>query len=428
MKIEKLTKEQEQHLEVVKNEWINRAFSGAEIDKEEATKGIKWLYKFSNLKEPIIIFVDSPFGVQLGVHFAKEILKIGGNQVDNQVWNQVRNQVGSQVWNQMGSQVWNQVGSQVENQVRNQVGSQVGSQVDNQVRNQVRSQVGSQVWNQVGNQVDNQVWNQVDNQVRSQVGNKVENQVRNQVRNQVDNQVGSQVGSQVRNLKYEPFSSYGNIWDYGWLSFYTVFEDFLIDLGDAKKDFNSFRNLIKSNIFNMVQLDGLCVVSALPKYVKRNARGDMHSDTSPAIEFKDGYKQHYLNGVFFPEDLWTKVVSKEFSFADRMKIVDIDQRTQAINPKYCDIDAFLKEVKAELLDEVNKYDINADDVNYKLYKIPKGSIFQEDAYYCYFSCPSTGKKHLEGVEVSKTVAEAMSWAEDISEEDWKLRIPLVHEN
>jgi hypothetical protein len=144
---------------------------------------------------------------------------------------------------------------------------------------------------------------------------------------------------------------------------------------------------------------------------------------------------YYLNGVKFTEDEYNQVISPDFSFADRMKIVDIDQRTQAINPKFCNIDAFLKEVKAELLDEVNKFDIEANPVNYKLYKIPKGDVFSEDAYYCYFDCPSTGKKHLEGVEVCKTVAEAMSWAMTAPElgivvtpEDWKLQIPLLHEN
>ena len=117
-----------------------------------------------------------------------------------------------------------------------------------------------------------------------------------------------------------------------------------------------------------------------------------------------------------------------------MKIEDVDQRTQAINPKFCDIDLFIKETKGELLDEVNKFDINANPVNYKLYKFPQGEIFQQDAYYCYFDCPSTGKKHLEGVEVCKTVAEAMSWAcsnEElgivVTPEEWKRQIPLLHE-
>ena len=459
MKLEKLTKKQEQHLETVKNEWLSLLSSGKEIDTVEATKGIKWLYKFSNLKEPIIIFLDSPFACQIGAEYAVKLLKKlklmkNGNQVRDQVGIQVRDkvwsQVGNKVWSQVGNKVcdqvrsqvliqvkdkvWSQVWSQVRNQVGNKVCDQVRSQVESQVWDQVESQVWSQVRNQVGNQVRDQVWDQVESQVwdqvESQVWSQVWDQVGNQVRDQVWDQVGSQVESQVREkaIKFRDFSTYGNIWDYGWLSFYTAFEDLGIDLGESKKEFIQFRNLVKSGVFNMIQLNGLCIVSSLPKHVKRNTRNDLHCENGSAIEWRDGYKQHYLNGVFFPQEMYDKVINKDFQFSERMKIVDVDQRTQAINPKFCDIDAFIKEVKGELLDEVNKLDVQSNTINYKLYRFPKGTIFQEDAYYCYFDCPSTKKKHLEGVEVSKTVAEAMAWAEDISIEDWKLRVPLLHEN
>ena len=59
--------------------------------------------------------------------------------------------------------------------------------------------------------------------------------------------------------------------------------------------------------------------------------------------------------------------------------------------------SFIKEAKGVLLDEYNKFDIEGNEVNYKLYKFPQGDIFREDAFYCYFDCPSTRKKHLEGV-------------------------------
>lgn len=83
------------------------------------------------------------------------------------------------------------------------------------------------------------------------------------------------------------------------------------------------------------------------------------------------------------------------TYAERLAIVDVDQRTQAINPKFASIKSFIKTANGVLLDEVNKKDVNKKKVNYKLYKFPKGDIFQQDAYYCYFDCPSTRKKHLE---------------------------------
>ena len=173
--------------------------------------------------------------------------------------------------------------------------------------------------------------------------------------------------------------------------------------------------------------------------VRLNSLNQYHSDKIPALYWKGGQEFYYLNDVRFEKDLWEEIVKHEseggLSFSKRLAIKDIDQRTQALNPKWCDINKFLVETKAELLDEVNKLDVNAEKVNYKLYKIPKGDIFTEDAYYCYFDCPSTGKKHFEGVEVSKTVAEAMAWCESneelgivVTPEMWQRMVPLVHEN
>lgn len=60
MKIEKLIPKQEQRMIEVKNEWLDLFFSGKEINKPKAEKLIEWLYEFSNLSKPKVVFVD-PF-------------------------------------------------------------------------------------------------------------------------------------------------------------------------------------------------------------------------------------------------------------------------------------------------------------------------------------------------------------------------------
>ena len=108
-KLEKLSLEQEAHLEVVKNEWLELCNSCPELNEKESKKLINWMYKISGLKEPVIVFLDSPMACQIGCEYALQLMHMKPNQVGNQVLNQV--------WNQ----VWNQVGNQVENQVENMV-------------------------------------------------------------------------------------------------------------------------------------------------------------------------------------------------------------------------------------------------------------------------------------------------------------------
>jgi len=237
--------------------------------------------------------------------------------------------------------------------------------------------------------------------------------------------VGASVGASVW------ASGYGQH-EANWLAFY----DFFKEACKLEQETNRLNGLwkIAKNAGWFLPHENICWISERPIALHRNARGQLHNENGMAIKYPDGWGVYSLNGVRFTEELYNKVISKEFSFADRMKIEDIDQRTQAINPKFCDLDAFIKEAKGELLDEVNKFDITGEPVNYKLYKFPQGEIFTEDAYYCLFDCPSTRKRHMEGVEKCKTVAEAQAWAMSdenigliVTPEDWKNLIPLQHE-
>jgi hypothetical protein len=108
--LEKLNQEQEILMHATRDKYLKKFFSLPKLNIKKAEEWIKWLYRFCNLKEPQVIFVDSPMACQLAcnIMIGKDI---------SQVWNQVRDQVGSQVWNQVGNQVWNQVENQVLSQV-----------------------------------------------------------------------------------------------------------------------------------------------------------------------------------------------------------------------------------------------------------------------------------------------------------------------
>lgn len=113
-KITKLTKEQEQLMEQVKNEWIGKLNSLPKLDEGKVKLNMKKLYKFCDFeKEPEVIILKSPLAMQLFC-----------NLIDNNL--EVKNQVRDQVWKQVWKQVWDQVGNQVSNQVSNQVGNQRG--------------------------------------------------------------------------------------------------------------------------------------------------------------------------------------------------------------------------------------------------------------------------------------------------------------
>ena len=172
----------------------------------------------------------------------------------------------------------------------------------------------------------------------------------------------------------------------------------------------------------MAEKDGILYLAPNPT-LRFNAEFGYHSDQLPAIEWKDGLKCYFLNGVSFPKDLWEKVVSKKMPFQDILAIVDTDQRTQAM--KYGNVWDFIKHAKGEELDKYTKFRPDTTEVNYWLYKFPKGDIFTEDAYFCIYDdlVPGSDKQYMSGVTPCKTVAEAMSWKQSddqytVTTEEW----------
>ena len=313
--LEKLNQEQEILMHATRDKYLKKFFSLPKLNIKKAEEWIKWLYRFCNLKEPQVIFVDSPLACQYAV-------------------NMLGNQVGSQVW----SQVMNQVGSQVKNQV--------GSQVRNQVENQVMNQVENQVWNQVGNQV----WRQV----RNQVGNQ--------------------------KLEYYVFSSYADYSDFYWLSFYDFFQKLKIV---KNKDFTQYKKLIDTGIFMTIQLDGLCVVSAMPTSIKREGT-KMHNPNGYAVEFADGYGQHYFYGVYFEPEMFDKV--KVMTAKEALNIKNMEQRMAVL--KLFGADRILSEIGAKLIDKSKRGNelYSIDGITSKTEKILK------------YECPSTGRIYTKFVK------------------------------
>lgn len=273
--LEELTKEQEELMYVVRDEWLKRLSPESKLDKENATKGLQWLYEFSGLKAPEILFVESPLAAQLAVK------KISGEDIG---------------------------------------------------------------------------------------GN------------------------------WEPFSWFGNVGDYGWASFY----DFFTRIGVINNEhFNQFVNLLKSNIYDTIQLDTLCVVVPMPSALCRDEEQRLHSTAGPAIAWKDGYEQFYLWGVFFKKSLWEKVVNKTLSMKELLGLENTEQRMAAL--KIYGAESCLEAADAKLL--------NKSERGNELYVLK--DLFSEPQYALKYACPSTGRIYVSFVPpeigIDGNADKAMAW-------------------
>jgi hypothetical protein len=120
---------------------------------------------------------------------------------------------------------------------------------------------------------------------------------------------------------YHEFSSYGNVSDYGWVSFY----DYFTQIGVINdENFNNYRQLIDCNVYDMIQFDEMCIVVPLPDFISRDNSLRLHNEDGPAISWGDGTAYYFWKGTAIEKD-W---IEDPNSISDEMIIntTDVEKR------------------------------------------------------------------------------------------------------
>ena len=214
----------------------------------------------------------------------------------------------------------------------------------------------------------------------------------------VGDSVGASVWASVRDSVRE-YSNYNGWSNFGWVSFYDFFER--INMLDNFK-FKQYKKLIKSNCFNAYEYENFVFAIQPPVKIERNNTGRLHSPSGPAIEFKDGYCQYYINGRNIPENIYLKaqVLTKEQFLSEQNS--DYKGAWYEILGQQKMMDMLgAKEVDSKIIAHKN-----GDIETVALYKTIE--VFEEidnqPFAWVKMVCPSTGTQYLQGVEPHHTCA------------------------
>jgi hypothetical protein len=182
-----------------------------------------------------------------------------------------------------------------------------------------------------------------------------------------------------------------------------------MELGIGKhEEFEQFKSLLLSNVYDMIQLEGVCIVSALPIIIHRNEANNMHFSEGPAIEFKDGYFQHYINGVFVTSELFDSLLNKQYKLEnfiaeknEEIKAACLFFMREKWGENY--VIAFfadhLKEIDTYVDKKHEHYLIGTnDDMNIGVYTLFKGNINNIQLSYVRCYCPSSDRMFYLGVD------------------------------
>jgi hypothetical protein len=219
------------------------------------------------------------------------------------------------------------------------------------------------------------------------------------------------------NKTYEPFSAYINADDISWLSFYEYFLDNFDFMEEHREKFNLINECVE-NSYLQIQMDKLCVVSKYPKKIARNANNDLHCTKGYAIEFDDGYGQHYVNGRFVEEEIFREcenLVNAKICF-HRTDNEDIKACIVTIIKENFGNEGLLEMLDAVIVDtKLVKHENNYEEViriyktkqKYSFLQNSKGKLNQPYAWL-EVTCPSTNSTYL--IDTCPTFKDALECA------------------
>jgi hypothetical protein len=204
----------------------------------------------------------------------------------------------------------------------------------------------------------------------------------------------------------------GLSWRAHYLAWYEACDRIGLDMTDEqRKLLRTHIDIFKIGIYDLLTFENLCIVCKLPKYVKRDNTGRLHSVTSPAVEFRSGYSLYSIHGVTFEKELWEKVTSRTITTSELLQIKSVDQRFVAMNHFGFE----------NLLDKINKKLIDTGKYGNKLYQTKFSKIAVK--FLTYPDIDGKGQR-LSFVDPKfKKADEAMAWKHNCTvNEYYKMRV------
>lgn len=237
-------------------------------------------------------------------------------------------------------------------------------------------------------------WAPVWDSVGAPVWASVRASVRASVWDSVWDSVWASIGDSVNE-----YSSYIDLSNYGWVSFYDFFEK--INLLD-NFNFKQYKKLIRSNVFNAYEYENYVFAIQPPVYIETNLAGRLHSTTQAAVQFRDGSEYYFINGRSIPA--W--IVNDKSSITKERFMKETDADIKGAIYESIGQQGMLDLLGAKVVDRREIVHANGDREVVELLKT--NDLFKEidNQPFAWVSmcCPSTGTHYLQGVEPHHTNA------------------------
>ena len=282
--INELTKEQIAKFPEYVDKWTKIGLSTEPADRPRAEIAIKKMYEVAKLKEPKIVWCDSPCSAYFTILIIEKLSK---EKLDS-IFDSVRTSVGASVGDSVMASVGDSVGASIWATVIDSVWASVCASV----LDYVRASVGASVMDSVGSSVMASVGDSVRTSVMDSVGSSVMASVGDSVRTSVRDSVRDSVSKIYHNCIEGSHLSYLS-------AFYLFFRNECSLISETEKGLPFFE--LTESCGWIFPYENICFASERHNVLNRDTQGRLHSETTAAIEYPDGFKKYAIHGVRIPE-------------------------------------------------------------------------------------------------------------------------------
>jgi len=179
---------------------------------------------------------------------------------------------------------------------------------------------------------------------------------------------------------------------------------------DKENDFNEFKELLLSGVYEMIQYENFCFVSNMPSSIKQDTLSRLHSVDGASVTFRDEFQMHFIHGVYLKESVFLSVLNKTLSFADWAKeeneevksaILSMMEEKHGSEYLFRFISDNLKEVNTFTDKKDEKYLVGTTGgMNIGVYTLFKGVVNNIPMAFVRCYCPSTDRMFFLSVDPS----------------------------
>lgn len=193
--------------------------------------------------------------------------------------------------------------------------------------------------------------------------------------------------------------------NFGWVSFYDYFTEIKqID----NEDFNNYKKLIESNVFDSFEFEKVVFAVKPPVVVHYNDNKISHNLYGPSIVFADGTELYSVNGLTITKELFTSLHDRTYTTYDFFNEKNEEVKSAVISYiQSRDGDSGVYYFLKESISEVDTYiDVKNEELmvgtidspNVGVYTLLKGEINNIAIAYVRCYCPSTDRIFFLGVD------------------------------